>query len=131
MPYGATSGSSPENPNLMLFGAGDNPSDLRDPVACATRLMIDGAFNVNCTDKNAWKAFLASSKHFNHKAETGPAPSAAFPRSLEQLSASATPPTGTAADSFSGFRRLSDTELDPLATEIVKQGRLHAPLIYV
>jgi hypothetical protein len=132
IPNTSAADSTPENPNLMLYNADEKPSDLKDPVFCATRLMIDGAFNVNCTSVSAWKAFLASSKHFKHKADPAAAsPNAAFPRSLEQISTSANPPTGTNTDSFSGFRRLTDTELNALATEIVKQVRLRGPFVSV
>ncbi len=104
-------------------------STLRDPVEVATQLMVDGAFNVNSTDKNAWKAFLASAKHLEHPAGPSSATNAAFPRSLEQTSPSATVPTGTDADSFSGYRRLTDAQLDALAGEIVKQVRLRGPFV--
>ena len=119
----------PENPALMIYGNAANSTLLNDPVACASVLMIDGAFNVNCIDKNAWKAFLGSAKHFAHKAETAPSPNASFPRSLEQISPAKDPPTGTATDSFSGYRRLNDIELDALATELVKQVRLRGPFV--
>jgi hypothetical protein len=119
----------PESPTMVVVNGGAGSQDLTDPVKCASKLMIDGAFNVNCTDKDAWKAFLASSKHFAHKADSGAAANAAFPRSLEQTSAAANPPTGTAADSYSGFRRLTDNELDALATEIVKQVRIRGPFV--
>jgi len=125
----SASGSTPENPSLVRLNSSVTSADLKDPVRCATQLVIDGAFNVNCTDKNAWKAFLASSKHFKHKADTATSTNAAFPRSLEQLSPSASPATGTAEDSFSGYRRLTDSELDALATEIVKQVRLRGPFV--
>lgn len=128
MPASA-SGSTPENPALVRLNPSATTADLRDPVKCASQLVIEGSFNVNCTDKNAWKAFLASSKHFRHKADTAASTNAAFPRSLEQLSPAATPATGTADDSFSGYRRLTDSELDALATEIVKQVRLRGPFV--
>ncbi len=124
----SASGTTAENPSLIRVDTTAS-ANLTDPVKCASSLMIDGAFNVNCTDKNAWKAFLASSKHFKHKADTGASTDAAFPRSLEQISPSSSNPTGTAADSFSGSRRLTDSELDKLATEIVKQVRIRGPFV--
>jgi len=126
---GSASNGTPENPTLVRMNPNAGSSDLSDPVKCASQLMIDGAFNVNCTDKNAWKAFLASSKYLKHNADTGTSANAAFPRSLEQTAPSSTPPSGIAEDSFSGFRRLSDAELDVLATEITKQVRLRGPFV--
>ena len=103
--------------------------DLRDPVKAANRLMVKGSFNINSTDKNAWKAFLASARHTKHPSDSGENADAAFPRSLDQPSTSAVPPTGTAVDSFSGFRRLSDAQLDLLAEEMVRQVRLRGPFV--
>jgi len=124
------SGSAiPENPSLIALDTNAPSGQFKDPVAVASLLMIDGAFNCNSTDKNAWKAFLASAKYFKHTADSTGIADAAFPRTLEQISPSANPPTGHDADSFSGFRRLTDKQLDDLATEIVKQVRLRGPFI--
>ena len=128
------SGSAiPENPSLIALDPNASSGQFKDPLAAASLLMIDGAFNCNSTDKNAWKAFLASAKYFKHSADSSADSSAiadaAFPRTLEQLSPSASQPTGHDADSFSGFRRLTDKQLDALATEIVKQVRIRGPFI--
>jgi hypothetical protein len=126
-----TSGTGlPQIPALLpLTTRGDTA--LADPVLAATKLMIDGGFNVNSTDKNAWKAFLASAKHLQHRTDGSASSQATFPRSLEQISPANNPPTGTQDDSFSGFRRLNDTQLDALATEICRQVRLRGPFTSV
>jgi len=122
--------SNPENPTLVRIPTSNpSPKATKDPLTPATFLMIDGAFNCNSTDKNAWKIFLASARHFKHSADTANKDEAAFPRTLEQISTSALPPTGNDADSFSGFRRLSDKQLDALAGEIVKQVRIRGPFV--
>ena len=122
----------PKNPSIVRLDTSDAATNaLRDPAAAASKLVIDGAFNVNSTDKNAWKAFLGSARHFKHPSESAGKPEAAFPRSLEQTATSATPPTGSDEDSFAGFRRLSDAELDALAAEIVKQVRLRGPFVSI
>ena len=127
LPHG---GSTPVNPTLVNVGnVSPSASASKDPLAPATYLMIDGSFNCNCTDKNAWKIFLASARHFKHTADSANQDQAAFPRTLEQTSTSAVPPTGNDADSFSGFRRLSDDQLDALAGEIVKQVRIRGPFV--
>ncbi len=129
IPHGSGSSAIPENPSLIALDANDPSGQLMDPVAAASQLMIDGAFNCNSTDKNAWKAFLASAKCFKHRADSSANPDAAFPRTLEQITPSANPPSGHDADSFSGFRRLTDKQLDDLAGEIVKQVRLRGPFL--
>jgi len=121
----------PENPTLLTLDSDEQSPGLKDPLTAASLLVTDGAFNVNSTDKNAWKAFLASAKHFKHAAGPATGAEAAFPRSLEQISPSAGQPTGTEADSFSGYRRLTDDQIDALAGEIVKQVRLRGPFVSV
>jgi hypothetical protein len=118
----------PENPTIRIV-AGGADADLRDPVRAASSLMVDGTFNINSTDKNAWKAFLASATNTRREPDRSYIAEAAFPRSLSHLEFSAAAPTGTNADSFAGFRLLSDSALDALATEIVRQVRLRGPFI--
>jgi hypothetical protein len=128
------SGSAvPENPTLIRFNPDETSASVRDAtgVAVAPVLVMDGGFNINSTDKNAWKAFFASAKHFKHMADTAVSTDAAFPRGLEQISPSTVPPTGNNADSFSGFRRLTDPQLDALAEEMVKQVRLRGPFLSI
>ena len=121
----------PENPTLIRFNPNETTANVRDVtgVATAPLFMTDGGFNINSTDKNAWKVFLASAKHFKHSADAADSTDAAFPRSLEQISPSLVPPSGSNADSFSGFRRLTDPQLDALAEEMVKQVRLRGPFL--
>jgi hypothetical protein len=121
--------SLPENPVLIPISATFNMNAPTDPITSASQLLIDGAFNVNSTDKNAWKAFLGSSKHFRHRADTAANPGAAYPRSLEQITTAANPPTGSDADSFSGYRRITDAELELFAVEMVRQVRLRGPFL--
>ena len=119
----------PENPSIIRLDSTTPASRLKDPVTAASHLMLDGAFNLNSTDKTAWKAFLGSAKHFKHAADTATNADAAFPRTLGQISKSTSPPTGNDADSFSGLRRLTDAQLEALATEIVKQVRIRGPFV--
>ena len=130
---GDTSSSSPvpSNPSIAIVNPPSNPSSLTDPTEAASYLMINGAFNINSTSKDAWKALLAGNRFLKHPADTSSAAAndALFPRSLEQRSPSANPPTGTADDSFSGFRRLTNPQIDALAEELVKQVRLRGPFV--
>jgi hypothetical protein len=118
----------PANPTLIFHGD-PKPANLSNPTQPAAALMIDGSFNINSTSKDAWKAFLASGRHFKHQADTSENPAAAFPRSLRQTSPATVPPTGNGDDSYTGYRRLSDAQIDALAEEIVKQVRLRGPFV--
>jgi hypothetical protein len=124
------SGGTPLNPRLAQSQPGTPTSELTDATLAASHLWIEGAFNVNSTRKDAWKALLATSRDLSHPADTVPAAGAMFPRSLEQTSpAHATQATGTHDDSFSGFRRLTDDQLDRLAEELTRQVRLRGPFV--
>jgi hypothetical protein len=118
------------NRNIVVDRAVE-ASRLNDPVRAASHMMIDGAFNINSPNKDAWKALLAGNRFLKHPADSGAAAptDAMFPRSLTQTSSAANPPTATADDSFSGFRRLTDDQLDAVAEEIVKQVRLRGPFV--
>jgi Arc/MetJ-type ribon-helix-helix transcriptional regulator len=53
-----------------------------------------------------------------------------FPRSLSQTGEARLPkPSGDGDDSFNGFRRLNDAQLDALAEEITKQIRIRGPFL--
>ncbi len=97
------------------------PSNFRDtPTSAAKNLLIDGAFNINSTSVDAWKALLSSLKGvpINGNPNTNPAP---FARTLHQ--------TGGDSDIWSGFRNLNDTQLSALATAIVAQVRQRGPFL--
>ncbi len=121
--------TQPRNSAMVKIDPADQSAALRDPVEVAGHLMVNGSHNVNCTDKDAWKALLASSKHLKHPAAAGTDSNAIFPRSLEQLAMSASPPTGREEDSFAGYRSLSDAELDALADELARQVRIRGPFV--
>jgi Tfp pilus assembly protein PilX len=125
---GSGTSRKPANPTL-IYHKGESNGNFTNPTEPAAALMIDGSFNINSTSKDAWKAFLASGRSFKHKADATDRTGAAFPRSLNQLTSSNAQPTGTAEDSYTGYRRLTDSELDALATEIVKQVRLRGPFV--
>lgn len=101
------------------------PERLADFHRAAYHLLIDGAFNVNSTSVEAWKALLGSTRHLGF----GPDGAAVFPRFLS--------PAGSAFDGvsyddetlWSGYRALSAGEVDRLAREIVKQVKLRGPFI--
>lgn len=127
---------------LSVASAADATKPQARYLAAAHQLM-KGAFNVNSTSKEAWKAMLASlhapqAKMFKADAtqlaaavtDLKPAPdgSARFSRFLL--------PNGdapeTAADTqqvFQGPRDLDSDQLDRLAEEIVEQVRLRGPFL--
>jgi hypothetical protein len=109
----------------------------RAPEAIASRIRIAGAFNVNSTSKNAWKAVLSSMSSselpvLNPQSgnvswvNNGGIRFNRFGRTITQVPYT----TGMAGDSDSfwqGWRSLTETELDQLATEIVSEVKARGP----
>jgi hypothetical protein len=125
----ATASTKPLNPKIIKLDESNDSPDLRSGEKASSLLLVNGAFNVNSTSKDAWKAFLAGSKHLKHPADTTNSTDALFPRSLGQKSPAESPPSGDAEDSFAGFRRLTDMQIDALAEEITRQVRLRGPFV--
>jgi hypothetical protein len=97
--------------------------EISDFHRAATRLSLEGGFNVHSIGKEAWKALLTSTRDTGFGSESA----TPFPRSL-------TPPGdewlgGDATDenAANGFRSLSDPEIDRLATELVAEVKRRAP----
>ena len=101
-------------------------TSLTDFHHAAYQLMVDGAFNVNSTRVEAWKALLGSTR----SAGFGPGGDVPFPRVLN-------PPQGAwkngdAADgdkAWAGYRELTEAEIGKLAVAIVAQVKLRGPFI--
>ena len=108
-------------------------ADLRDLDTSAANLLLDGAFNVNSTSVNAWKALLGSlsgqdMQVFN--ANTGAAASVdktLLANLIPRFWAASA--NGEVNKAREGNRALSDTELTDLATQIVQQVKLRGPFL--
>ncbi len=129
----------PTNPN--------NP--LPTPYAAARYLLVNGAFNINSTSVEAWRAVLSSLRAIGlngvvSTSPTAPAGETPFPRSLPPpsfalngtlSSALLSPSVYTATSSgiespaFAGFRKLTDPQVDALAVRIVQEIRSRGPFL--
>ena len=137
----------PRNPHLTHWKTSEDPSPLllngSLPSADAHRilaryLMVKGAFNINSTSVDAWKAFLAASQDkeiVSIDTETGnlrrtpaPADRAVFSR----FSLPASPKEGKDAGdpaSWLGVRHLTKDQIDRLARECVRQVKERGPFL--
>ena len=118
----------------MRFHAGTTDRDqlleeLLEPqgsAIIAAHLLLDGAFNVNSTSVEAWRAVLASLRGVEYEtADGGPtgAGSTDTPQSRFQN------PRGEANDLWHGFRTLSDGEIELLAGNLVEEIRTRGPFL--
>jgi hypothetical protein len=99
-------------------------ADLTDYHRAASRLLVDGAFNVNSTSVTAWEALLLSGLGKQTGADT-----VAFPRILNPPGDEwdGTGPRNPAA--WSGQRVFSRAEIRKLAEQIVLEVRTRGPFL--
>jgi hypothetical protein len=109
------------NPRMVLAGGGPTDAASLDFHHAARHLLVDGAFNVNSTRVEAWKAVLASTRDDDENSPIRRVFAA------DQAFRSGGDALGDAA--WSGFRSLSDEEIDRLATANVEQVRLRGPFL--
>ncbi|MGC6459174.1 MAG: hypothetical protein ACON4R_12515 [Akkermansiaceae bacterium] len=112
-----------QNGNLRLWNAaGDAGADLNDFFRAASRLMIEGGFDVHSTNVEAWKALLATTRDTGYGSTNRTAfPRTLFPKGVENSQAAYTQRV------FTGFRSLGDQEIQSLAEAIVREVKVRAP----
>jgi len=129
---------SPPLPNSRIKPTSKNGTepllgDLRDFDKAAANLMLDGAFNVNSTSVNAWRAMLSSlsgndMRVFKSENEqAGNISAADLMNPIPRFWSSST--TGNVNEAWDGNRALSDSEITELATRIVEQVKLRGPFL--
>lgn len=114
------------NGRMRLIDGG-TVDDVNSISRAASKLMVDGAFNVNSTSVEAWKALLSSTRQ-SGLSPTGnsPFPRSPQPQGGEYLAGFSFPEDD---ETWSGFRSLSDEEIEALAFEIVEQVKLRGPFL--
>jgi hypothetical protein len=114
-------------PNGRLQAVKGSAGPLEDCIGdlhlAAGSLLVDGAFNINSTRKQAWKAMLLSTR------DTTSGGRAAFPRLLNPPGSDGSAATPGSEDSWTGFRSLSDEEADELAEAIVTEVKTRGPFL--
>ncbi|BCU76782.1 hypothetical protein [Luteolibacter sp. LG18] len=125
----AASGSPLPNGRMRLVNTAGEPTqtraDLTDFHRAASRLAIDGAFNVNSTSVDAWKAVLAGTRGTGTSAE-----GTIFPRLLNASAGewkTGAAPNGKEA--WGGNRVLNDAEVSRLAEAIVAEVKKRGPFL--
>ncbi|WP_269539011.1 hypothetical protein [Cerasicoccus fimbriatus] len=110
------------------FRGDGNPASSNNGRMAATNLMADGAFNINSTSKEAWKALFSSLRGVDLGSETDADNlTAPFSRTFQPSGGAEGAKTGIHANAWRGFRNLSEDEVDALAEEMVRQVRLRGP----
>lgn len=96
------------------------------PARVAENLMVRGSFNVNSSSVDAWRAVLSGARDAKIY-QSGEASESPFPVGNTPFSRFTQPvegeSSGSEKDEWAGFRSLSDSEIESLATEIVAEIR--------
>ncbi len=100
----------------------------------AAHVFLDGAFNVNCARKQAWMSVLATARNTAKIAANGSKITSTdrTPVGTAGLVADGmAAPAGTAAESqqWSGFRAMTDQEIETLAENIVTEVKARGPFL--
>ena len=134
------------DPNLSNAEAEDRAKEiLNDPegfLKVASRLEVSGMFNVNSTSVEAWTAFLGHAKsrqefalHGENEIESvslsegHPVTRGAIATDHESGSGKSLGGLAANASEFSGFKNLTDEQIEDLAEKIVEQVRLRGPFL--
>lgn len=115
-------------PNARMKPAAPHPpaDTLTDFHRAASALLVDGAFNVNSTRVEAWKALLGSTRASGYGTE-GNVP---FPRVLDAPEGAWSPDASSGAERvWAGVRELTPDEIDRLARAIVEEVKLRGPFL--
>jgi len=134
----ADPGGSPLlNPRIIPFTGDLTDEEVADlltgadrPLRTAAHALVEGTFNVNSTDEEAWRAVLSGlrGRAFDAREVDG---------DVYRYEAAGTPffrkvdPVGVANDPWTGFRELDDGELEALGAAIVDQVRARGPFLSV
>jgi hypothetical protein len=122
----------------QLYTAKVNTADAYRRIA--SRLEVDGMFNVNSTSVKAWRALLGHARnqrvpYYNNNGDIVLSDSTDFATSrtsvASDVAAGATGSSGifAGASEYSGYRVFTEEMLDHLAEEMVRQVRLRGPFL--
>ena len=114
--------------NRYVLGKNIDSSDLTNSLLMSKHLKVEGAFNINSHQKEAWKAVLAGGNRLvidasnNNSAQEQRSP----------MNRYSTPIAGsgvTNSEVINGYRQLTDLELDALSDAIVKEVKTRGPFL--
>ena len=120
------------NSRMAFHGNAVDPetfaNEMIAPQGClkiARNLMVDGAFNVNSTSVEVWKAQLSALRGSDFELSNGQSVGSTgetpFPRLAD--------PVGLPNNPWQGYRTLSDPEIASLAQTMVDEVRLRGPFL--
>lgn len=113
------------NPLLERYNV-SNDAELRDADIVASKLLLNGGFNINSTSEQAWRALLGGTNRLGHDA-TGGLGGPAWDKVV--FSRFSKPTTNGTASAWLGYKQLTEEQTARLAQNIVREIRRRGPSI--
>lgn len=110
---------------LRSNGGSPAQADLLSPVLAAKNLLLEGAFNVNSTSVQAWRAQLSSLNALAYDPVAGTEGGTALERPFSRFQR----PLSGSSNAWSGFRELTSNQVNALAEAIVAEIRSRGPFL--
>lgn len=107
-----------------------NGNQAEDALRAAENLMVAGAFNINSTSVNAWKAVLSSLRNVPVGSETDSSQlTAPFARTLFQTGGTDGSQDPARPNAWEGFSNLSQSQIDAIAEEMALEAMKRGPFM--
>lgn len=124
------------NPRLIpsRYNNATDKEHLTDYHFAAKCLFINGAFNINCTDPEVWALILKSmrgSRVLTQKGIKTAKDSSPYSRMSIPVHGVSKPADSYDPENWTGFRLLSDSQIDELSLLIVEQVKRRGPFISI
>ncbi len=108
----------------------NDPSRYRGVFNAAQNLLVKGAFNINSTSVEAWKAVLSGLRGVPIGSESSAANlTAPFTRTLVPTGGASGAKAGNTENAWTGFRNLTRDEVNDIAHELALQARRRGPYL--
>ena len=114
--------------NRYVLGKNIDSSDLNNSLLLSKHLTVEGAFNINSHQKEAWKAVLAGGNRLVIDASNNDSTQ----EQRSPMNRYSTPIAGsgvTNSEVINGYRQLTELELDALSDAIVKEVKARGPFL--
>lgn len=117
-------------PNARIQKKNDSydAAELRDPELAATHLKIAGAFNINSTSEQAWRAILGGINQLAYDPVNGSASALKLQSALARFSRPTLAPNSE-SNTWQGYRQLDEEQIAELAKNIVAEIRNRGPFV--
>ena len=125
-PYNVAESNPTDTVNLLTSRTGATPEAY---LRSASKLIVDGGFNINSTSVPAWTAVLSAANRKRPVFMPRDSQLSAQARGKHVVSRNPNPSTGTATEEsrWLGYRELTDEEIRQLAEAVVRQVKKRGP----